>query len=168
MHGRSAAFAALHAVIQADRGGTHGRVLSRQRDDVFGGNPGERRHAFRRMIPRLLAKLFEADGVALDVIGVVEILGDQHVHQAECERRVAAGIDREVLVGELRGPVAVRVDHVELRAIAPRFDDERPQMHVGPENIRAPGDDEFRMPELFGLRAESVAKRRRHPSHAGG
>ena len=80
------------------------------------------------------------------------------MHHAERERGVAAGMDEEVLVGELAGAVAMRIDGVELCAVAPRFHDERPQMDVGAENIRAPGEDQLGVAELLGLGAVAEAE----------
>ena len=71
-HGHSAAFAALHAVIQADHGGAHGRVLARQLNDFVFGDAGQRGDAFGRILSDAFAQLIEARGVALDVIGVVQ------------------------------------------------------------------------------------------------
>ena len=58
--------------------------------------------------------------------------------------------------------VLTRIDRVELRAVAPRFHDEGPQVHVGAENVRAPGDDQLRVAELLGLGAVAEAERRVH------
>jgi hypothetical protein len=101
----------------------------------------------------------EAAGVARDVIGVVQVLADDDVHHGERQRGVAAGIDEEMLVGGRAGAVAVRIDGVELRAVAPRFHDERPQVDVGAENVGAPGDDQLGVAELLGLGAVADAQR---------
>ncbi len=63
----------------------------------------------------------------------------------------------------LAAPVRLRlrVDGVELRAVAPRFHDERPQVDVGAENVRAPGDDQLRVAELLRLGAVAHAERLR-------
>ena len=98
-------------------------------------------------------------GVALDVIGVVQLLADDHVHHAQRQRRVAAGIDEEMLVGGTRRCGCARIDSIEFRAVAPRFHDERPQVHVGAEDVGAPGDDQLRMAELLGLGAVPEAER---------
>ena len=66
------------------------------------------------------------------------------------------------------GAVAVRIDGVELRAVAPRLHDERPQVHVGAENVGAPGQDQLRVAELLGLGAVAHAQRLGQARHAGG
>ncbi len=101
-HRHGAALAALHAVIQADGGGPRGGVLARQLDDVSRRDAGERGHALGRISFSALAQCVETRGVARDVIGVVEIFADDDVHQAERQRDVAAGVDEEMPVGELR------------------------------------------------------------------
>ena len=80
-HRRGAAFAALHAVVQADRGGPRGGVLARQLHDLFGGDAGEFRRALRRpRAARARAAPSKPLGVALHVIGVVQVLADDDVH----------------------------------------------------------------------------------------
>ena len=51
----------------------------------------------------------------------------------------------------MSGASANRIDSVELGAIAPCLHDEGPQMYAGGENVCAPGNDEFRVAELFGF-----------------
>src|SRR6202011_5143197 len=77
----------------------------------------------------------------------------------ERERGIAAGVNEEMLVGRGAGAVAVRVDGVELGAIASRFHDEGPEMHVGAEDVRAPGENQLRVAELLGLGAVAEAQR---------
>ena len=77
-------------------------------------------------------------------------------------------MDREVTVGEFAGAVLEGVDGVKLRALASRFDDERPEVDVGAENVGAPRDDQLRVAELFGFRGVAVARRVIHSGHAGG
>ena len=74
---------------------------------------------------------------------------------AERERGIGAGADGVVAVGELAGAVLVRIDRIKLRAIAAGFDDERPEVNVGAEDVGAPGNDELRVAEL--LRFDAVA-----------
>src|ERR1700677_3681200 len=54
-------------------------------------------------------------------------------------------------VGQRGGAGSHGIDHPQFRAVTTRLDYERPQMNVGPMNIRGPGDDEFRMAELLGF-----------------
>ena len=92
---------------------------------------------------------------------------DDDVHHGERQRDIAARIDEEVLVAGRAGAIAVRVDGVELRAVAPRFHDERPEVDVGAEDVRAPGEDQLGVAELLGLGAVAHAERLRQ-SHAAG
>ena len=123
-----------------------------------------------RPVADALAQAVEAFGVAGDVIGVVEAFADDDVHHGQRQRGIAAGIDEEVVVGGRAGAVAVRIDGVELRAVAARFHDERPEMDVGAEDVGAPGQDQPGVAELLGLGAVAHAerlrsgRRRRRPS----
>ncbi len=132
-HRHGAALAALHAVIQADRRRPRGGVLARQADDLFRGDAGEFRRALRRPLADALAQLVEAFGVVRHVVRVVQALADDDVHHGQRQRRIAARIDEEVLVRRRAGAVAVRIDDVKLRAVAPRLHDERPEMDVRAE-----------------------------------
>ncbi len=78
------------------------------------------------------------------------------------------GLMKICLSAAAAGAVTVRIDDVEFGAVAPRFHDERPQVDVGSENIRAPGDDELGVPELLRLGAVADAERFGHAGHAGG
>ncbi len=98
----------------------------------------------------------------------MQVFADDDVHHGERQRGIAARVDEEVLVRGGSGAVAVRIDDVELRAVAPRFDDERPEMDVRAEDVRAPGDDQLRVAELLGLGAVADAERLGHAGHAGG
>src|SRR5258708_16326124 len=89
----------------------------------------------------------------------MKLLAQNYVHHAESQRQVAARENREMPVGELRYACLDGVNDVELRSVAPRFHDERPQMDVGSENIRAPREDELGITELFGFRAVAQPER---------
>ena len=95
-----------------------------------GGDAGQRGHPLGRIVQDALAQRIETVGVPVDVIGVVQLLADDHVHQAQRQRQIAAWIDGEMLVGQRRGARADGIDHHQLRAIAPRLHDERPQVNV--------------------------------------
>jgi len=64
--------------------------------------------------------------------------------------------------------VLVRIDGVELRTIAAGLNDERPEMHVGAEDVGAPGDDQFGMAELLGLDGMAHAQRVAQTRYTGG
>ena len=97
--------------------------------------------------------------VVRDVSASSRLSPDDHVHQGQRPAPVAAGEDREMLSASLPVRSRMRIDGVELLAVAPCFDDERPQMHVGAEDIRAPGDDQLRVAELLGLGAVANTER---------
>ena len=94
-----------------------------------------------------------------DVIAVFQAFGQDDVHHGERERGVGPGADRVVAIREFAGAILVRIDGIEPCPVAPGFDDEGPEMDVGAEDIGSPGDDQFRVPELFGLDAVADAQR---------
>ena len=153
-HRHAAALGALDAVVDADYGGAHGGVFAGEFADVGGGNAGPAGDFFGRILLGASLQVFEAHGVARDVIGVKKIFADDDVHHAQGERGIGAGIDGQIPVGALRGARAVRVDDDQLRAFAASFFDEGPEMNVVAVNVRGPGDDVARMRKLFRLGAE--------------
>ncbi len=50
----------------------------------------------RRIFHHLVLELFEADAAGFDIVLVVEVLGDEHVHEAVEEGDVAAHLDRQM------------------------------------------------------------------------
>src|SRR3954470_22641078 len=66
-------------------------------------------------------------------------------------------------VGAGGGAGAVRVDDNQLRALAPGFFNERPQMNVVSVNVRGPRDDVLGMAELLWVGANIHAVNRLHP-----
>ena len=101
-----------------------------------------------------------------NVVVVVQILVDDHVHQPERQRHIRSRIDWNVPVRALRRARAIRIDDHQLAARAPRLFDERPQVYVVAVNIRAPGDDQLRVPELLGLGPHLDAVNRLDPELA--
>ena len=116
-------------------------------------------HALRRILARPLGQRVKPVGVIRHVPGVVQLLADDHVHQPQRERQVAARIDREMLVRQLAGPIANRIDGVKPRAVPACFDNEGPQVYVGGEHVCSPGDDQLGVAKLLGLRAVAQAER---------
>ena len=74
----------------------------------------------------------------------------------------------QVLIGKGGCAGADGVDCDELRAVTACFDDERPGVNVGAVNVRAPGNDQFRVAELLGLSAVFESEHRGQPSSTGG
>ena len=62
----------------------------------------------------------------------------------------------------------MRIDGIEFGSIAPRFDDEGPQVNIGTQNVRAPGQDQLRVAELFGFSAIAETGRVRQARATGG
>ena len=85
---------------------------------------------------------------------------------ASAKRPVGSGIDRQIPVGAGGSARAIRINDYQLRALAPRFLDERPQMNVVAVNVRSPGDDVARVNELFRLGAQFHAENRDQTSLA--
>ena len=73
------------------------------------------------------------------------------MHQAQREREIAAGMNWEYLVRQLSGPVNDWIDDVEFGFVSSRLDDEGPKMDVRPEDVRPPGNDQFRVLKLLRL-----------------
>jgi hypothetical protein len=63
--------------------------------DRQAADPGHARRGV--LVQHALSERFVAEGVALDVVAVDEVLADQYVHHAEREGRVGARTQRHVL-----------------------------------------------------------------------
>ena len=85
-------FAALNSVVEADGGGTGGRVFSGELDDVFACDAGQGCDSFGGIFNDSLLQGFETVGESIYVVGIVQVFADDYVHQAEGQREVAAGI----------------------------------------------------------------------------
>ncbi len=88
---------------------------------------------------------------------VFETFIQNHVHQAQCQRRVSPWTNGDVPVSHGRSTRAVRIDDDQARAVAPRFLNERPQVNVVAVNVRAPSKDELRQPHILCRRAVLLA-----------
>ena len=93
---------------------------------------------------------------------------DDHVHQRQRQRDISSRIDGQIPVGAGSGARAIRIDHHQLCAIAPRLFDERPQMNVVAVNVGAPGDDVFGMAKGLRLAAQLAPHHRDQRFAAGG
>ena len=158
--GRASTLAPLCSIIQPDGGRPGGGIFSGERNHVGAINSSERFHSFRRIFRRQFFQRVESLGIVGDIIGVVQIFSDDHVHQAQSERQVAARKNAEVFVGKPAGAISNRIDGVKTGAVSPRFHDKGPQMHIRSQNVRAPGDDQLGLAELFRLGAIPEAERR--------
>src|SRR5208337_191512 len=159
-HRHATAVGALNAVVDTDHGRPLAGVFSRQFANVVRGYARPLGNYFRRILFRASLQVFEPDGVTRDIVGVEKILLNDDVHQAEGQRSIGAGIDGQVPIRAFRGARAVRIDDHQLRAFAPGFFDEGPEMNVVAVNIRAPGNDVARMRKLFRLGTKLDANHR--------
>src|SRR5690606_6528525 len=104
-----------------------------------------------------------ADGRALDIIVIDEVLADQHVHDPERERGVGARTDRHPLVGRAGGS---RADWINDNHASPGFaraHDDRPKVHVAAQRIAAPQPDQPGVLEVEGVGADRAAERIEQP-----
>ena len=115
---------------------------------------GPRGHALRCVFARALGQLFEAVRHFGNVRAVFQALVENHVHQAQRQRCIRAGADRNMPVGHGRGARAVGVDHDQPRPVAPRLLHKRPQMNVVAVDVCTPSKNQFRQPEILGRHAE--------------
>jgi hypothetical protein len=76
----------------------------------------DRLHGFRRELLQMDFELLEAVGVGLDILGVVEVLGDDDVHHRIEQGHVAAGLEAQHVAGEVLQRLAARVHHDEVGA----------------------------------------------------
>ena len=143
------------------------RVLAGERDDLRGGEAGDAGDPLRRVLQCPRAQGVEAVRIALDVVGVVQVLVQDHVHQPKRERGVGSGLHLQVHVGRLRGARAHRVDHNHARACLAGTLHERPQMQVRDDRVCAPENDQPCMLDQFGVNPAEGAVGRRRPGAAG-
>ena len=122
-------------------------------------SPVSSRRTLGRPCAHLLPEIVERRECGDRHIAIFQSFAVNDVHHGEGQRSIGPRTDGVVPVGELAGPVLMRIDRVEACAVAPGFHDEGPEMYVRAENIAAPGDDQFRVPELLGFHAVAHAER---------
>ncbi len=141
-HGVPAAANPLHAVIETDRGRLGRAVVVREPDELLARDAAGRCDAIGRPLAHALGERVEADRIAVDVVAIDPSAVDQQMHDAECERRVGARQQRDVLVALVSGGAAVRVDGDQSRAAPLRLLRARPEMQVRRDRIAAPDQDQ--------------------------
>ena len=141
-HGVAAAMHALHAVVQADRRRPCRAVVARQRAHLFGLQATHGRRAFGRPLQRPLAQRRPALHLSIKVIVVEPVVADQLVHQAEGQRAVGAGQQRQVLVALVGGFGAARVDAHQLGTGTLGLLREGPEVQVRGDRVAAPDQDQ--------------------------
>jgi hypothetical protein len=108
-----------------------------------------------------------SDRVAVDVVAVDQIFGNQHVHHRKRERTVGARHERDVLVALLCGGAAIRIDRDQPRAAALGFLRTRPEVKIGRDRVAAPDQDELAVLVSLEVHADGRADDRRPPRLAG-
>jgi hypothetical protein len=152
--GCPAVLRALYAVVQADNGRRTARVLARQPLDIRCGDARQAGNMGRRVGENMFLQRFKSVSVLGDIIAVVEPFLDDYVHEAKCQSRVRARLDRDVPVSGLGSAGSIWVDNHQSRAIAACFLDEGPKVNVIAMDIRSPGNDVTGMAEVFRVGAE--------------
>ena len=133
-----------HAFAKPDEGGLGVAVERREALDVRGREAGDRRCALGGETRQYLAHdPLEAERVLVEIGAVAEPVAHQDVHDAQGQRRVGADADRQVPVGPVSGAAAAGVDDDERDAPFADGLDLRPEVHVGGDEVGAPGDDEI-------------------------
>ncbi len=110
----------------------------------LGGNAGGRRRPFDVVPHDVGGERLESHGVRGDEGGVVEALGDDHVHHPQGERGIGAGADEQRLVRLRRRLGAPHVDVDDVRAAPPRQGEVPAGVRLACE-VRAPEDDQRRV-----------------------
>ncbi len=122
--------------------------------DLGGGHAGPRCNAFGGVLAGACGQLIEAVCHFVNVGAVFKAFIENHVHHAESERRIGAGPDGDMPIGERGGAGAVWIDDDEASAVAVRLLDHGPQVDVVAVDVRGPGEDEFGEAEVFGRCAQ--------------
>ncbi len=139
-----------HALAEADEGCFGLAVEGSEALDICRRQAGDRGDALRRKTRQyLLLEPIEAAAVFGDIGAVAPPVARQDVHDAQGQCRVGADADRQVPIGLARGAALARIDDDELDAALSRGLDLRPEMHIGGDQIGAPGDDQIGMHHRF-------------------
>ena len=114
----------------------------------------------RELRQDLALDLVEAQRVLGDVVAVGELVAHQDVHDAERQGGIGADADRQIEVGRLGAARAARIDHHDRHAaLLPLLLGQRPEMHVGGGEVRAPRDHQVGMDDILGIGAADGADR---------
>ena len=125
-----------------DDGGLGARIGARHRAQRVGIDAADRRHLLRRERFDVLGELREAFGVGLDVLLVVELLGDDHVEHGVEHRHVGAVGELEHVGGMALERLAARVHHDELGAALRRLLEEGRRDRMVLRRVGADHDDD--------------------------
>ncbi len=99
-------------------------------------------------------QLVEPGRASRHILPVFEPHAQNYVHHPQGQRRIGPRIDHQMLVSQCGRPRPIRIDHHQLRALAPRLFNERPQVHVVAMDIRAPRNDQPCMSKVLWRRPQ--------------
>jgi hypothetical protein len=143
-----------------------GRIRARHRAQRRGIDPADLGHRLGRELLQVLLELLEACGVRLDVLAVVQLLLDDHVHERVQERDVGAGLELQHVRGVLLERLPARVHDDQGLALLGRLLEVGRGDRVVLGRIGADHDDHVGVPdrgERGGDRARAdVLQERRH------
>ena len=94
-------------------------VGARDLPDPVSLDPANRRHLLRGEVDDVPRQRIESRDVGLDVLPVVELLGDDHVEQRVEQRDVGAGLELQHVGGVALQGVATGIHHDEGRSLSP-------------------------------------------------
>ena len=152
-----AAVHALHPIVEPDRRRLDRAVVVRKANHLLGIDAARCRNTLWRPFGGACSERIESQCVAIDVIAIEQVICNQHVHDAVCQRRIGARQQRDVLVAFLRGRAAVRIDGDKPCAPPLCFLHPRPDVQVGRDRIAAPDDDESAVLELLAVHTDGRA-----------
>ena len=94
------------------------------------------------------------------VVAVAETVPGEHVHEPEREGGIGPDAGGQVPVGLGRGAALARIDDDELGAAAASLLHLGPEMDVGGDEVRAPGDHQVGLDDGLRVGAADIAQRR--------
>ncbi len=159
----------LQAIVDADGRGPRRRVRAGEPLDLGRGKAGRRRRARGCPLAGAIAQCLPADRVILEVALVVQAVAERHVHHAEGQGGVGARQRGQVPVGLLGRPRPVGIHRHQGGPAPARLLDERPEVDVRADDVRAPGHDETGVDDGLGIEADRLPHRGLEPgpSRAG-
>ncbi len=164
----AAAVHALHAVVQPDRRRLDRRQIPSQAAHLVGLDAAHRRSALGRPGQRARVQRRKAVDMALDVVVIEPIAGDQLMHHAERQRAIGAGQQGNVLMTFVCGFGAARIDAHQPGTGALGLLRQRPEVQVAGDRVAAPDHDQAALAEKAHVHAELGAVRRHQRVAAGG
>ena len=153
----------LHAVVQPDGGGLCGAVVACQCADLFGRNAADHRRPLRAPLQGPRPQCVPAQGVLGNVVVVEPVVGDQLMHQRQCQRRIGAWQQGDVFMAFVGGLGLARVDTHQPCAVAFGLLGVAPEVEVAGNRVAAPDQDQLCFGEMLHLHADLAAQRLHQP-----